>query len=326
MNGLSIAAIAALVLTIYGVVVVWYIGSRGKGGDIDERIRTIVQSSKVNRKLPLIDEVSIDIKGRENLSSLQKFEKNFGVDSYEALYYPMPIWMVLLVASLLSVGICLACRVIFSVPEFVSYLVMPFLWLFLCRTIFARLHLRRHNKLFVQLPDTLDFIVRAVRIGVATSEALRSAGRDAPEPTGTEFRKLADALAIGITLPEAMRTMADNNKIAEYRFLAIAIALQASAGGSIGGTLEDVAHVIRSRVSIKVRGRALTGEARASATVLTALPIFTTLAMSVISPKYIMQLFLTRSGLHYFGVAVVLILLGQFTMSGMVRRTLDKVR
>lgn len=326
MSGFGVAALAALALTIYGMVVVWFVGSRRKGSEIDDVIRLIARAGLPGTIPDAIDDKTIDIKTRENLSLLQKLRRLLGVDAYEALYYPVAEWMVAAGAALIAVAIGLFVRFIFGVPILALYAAIPLLWVWLCRSFFGIFHSRRRNKLFLQLPEALDLIVRAARIGVATSEAVRSVGRDAPEPTATEFRKLSDAIAIGITIAEAMRTMAENNKIAEYRFLAIAVGLQASAGGSIGGTLEDVAQVIRSRVSIKVRGWALTGEARASAGVLTALPIFTTAAMSVIDTKYILQLFVTKSGLHYFGAAVVMILLGQFTMKGMVRRTLDRVR
>ena len=326
MSLFAAAALIALFFTAYGVVTVWFIASRNPAGRLDQAIRAIAASGQKRPVTEPLDERTIDLKERQSLSVLQEAQKLLGVDSYEANYYPVHGIFVVIGGFLLAFAIGSFLHVIFGLPIILLGLALPVGGVLMSRFLFDHLHSRRRNKLFMQMPDALDQIVRSIRVGVATSEALRTVGRDAPEPTATEFRKLTNALAIGIPLAEAMRTMAMNNKIAEYRFLAIAVALQSSAGGSIGRTLENVADVIRSRVGIKVRGRALTGEARASATVLTSLPVLTTMFMSVVSPHYLMQLFLTKSGLHYFGAAVIMILAGQFTMKNMVRRTLDQVR
>jgi tight adherence protein B len=181
-------------------------------------------------------------------------------------------------------------------------------------------------KLFMQLPDALDSITRAIRIGVSMPEALKNVGRDSIEPTATEFRKMSESIAIGISPAHAIQQMARDNKLAEYKFMAIAISLQASSGGSIGNTLENVSGVIRSRVNIKNRGKALTGEARASAAILTALPPITVGAMLVLSPSYADQLFLTAGGRHYLGVAIFMLSCGQYIMRNMVQKTLDSIK
>ena len=58
--------------------------------------------------------------------------------------------------------------------------------------------------------------------------------------------------------------MAERTGLAEYRFFATAIGLQAQTGGALSETLENLADVIRRRLALQARGHALSSEARAS--------------------------------------------------------------
>ena len=69
--------------------------------------------------------------------------------------------------------------------------------------------------------------------------------------------------------------MAAAAAFAEYRFFATAISLQNQTGGTLSETLENLADVIRKRVALAAKGKALASEARTSAMVLAALPIVT---------------------------------------------------
>lgn len=326
MSILALGALAALVLTVYGFMIVWFVASRHPGVRTDQTIRAIAALGRQRLHMETDRIRTIDIRRKQPTSVSQTIWNRLGVIPYESLYYPMRKELLVVAAVVFDASCALFIRVVFQIPWPLLYLAMPLAIIFTCRWMFNLLHNRRRGKLFLQLPDALDQIVRAIRIGVATTEALKTVARDAPEPTATEFRKLSDTIAVGIPIAEAMRNMATNNQLSEYRFVAIAVSLQTNAGGSIGGTLENVAQVIRSRVGIKIRGRALTGEARASAGVLTGLPVVTTLMMSFVSPHYLLQLFVTKSGLHYFGAAVIMLGMGQFIMRSMVRRTLDQVQ
>ena len=116
--------------------------------------------------------------------------------------------------------------------------------------------------------------------------------------------------------------MAARNRLPEYRFFATALALQSQTGGGLTETLENLAEVIRKRLALQSRGYALASEARTSAGVLTALPIFSCLALAVLNPDYIGSLFEPGSGQTLFGVTVVWLGTGMFVMRLMIRKSL----
>ena len=272
------------------------------------------------------DDVSLQRKHDRSHSLKSVAEKVLRVDFYQSRYYPLNWWLAsALVLMLAAVTAVLGAR-LFGHRLVMFLLVAPTLFILLSRTLFGIFNEGRRNKLFRQFPDTLDAVVRSVRVGIPVDQALRHVVRDTPQPTKGEFSRLADFLAIGMPMEDAIKQIAVDNKIAEYHFFAAAISLQAKSGGSIAATLENLSNVIRRRVSIKERGYALTSEARASAMILTALPIFATGALVFISPNYIDKLFFTHEGNKFLVIAVALLLVGQSVMKWMIRSTLNSVR
>jgi tight adherence protein B len=200
--------------------------------------------------------------------------------------------------------------------------VMP-LWL-LASQVFYRSRTKRYRaKLYNQFPDALGTIVRAVRVGVGVGNAIVVVAEEAQAPTCDEFRQLSDEIAIGRTLPDALRAMAVRNDIAEYRFFATALALQSQTGGGLIETLETLADTIRKRVAIRLRGYALAGEARLSCYVLGGLPFVVGLLLYFTNPAYVALLFTTTTGKKLVGVAAVLLCAGVLTMQTMTKRALQ---
>jgi tight adherence protein B len=322
-------ALGGLLLVIYGGVLVWYIAVRRTQTGIEDVVRAAVSHMDSPIVTPSVRHMNIVRRREETKSAYRRMEWLLGIDEYEALYYPVKQWVVILAAIGIAVMFETYIYITFQALH-ISFLTyetnLPFSSLFIVRRLFGMLHKRRRMKLFLQLPDALDLVTRSIRIGMPPPEALKNVGRDAPEPTATEFRKMADNMAVGMPPPQALQQMARNNKLAEYKFLAIAVSLQSSTGGSISATLENVARVIRGRVTIKQRGKAMTGEARASAALLSALPPLTVGALLVLSPAYIDKLFFTQLGLLCLGISSISVFVGRMIMRSMVVSTLDSIK
>lgn len=243
-----------------------------------------------------------------------------GIDLLRAPDYPAPWWAILL-------GAILGARVVVGLIAMVfgglGLLLWPAMTILIARTVFATIHARRSSALLNQFPDTLATIVRCVRVGIPVQEALRIIGRDMPKPTGAEFTRIADQVAIGTPLDQALRSLAERSRLAEYGFFATALSLQARAGGGLAQTLETLSEVIRKRVAMKARGYAMAAEARTSALILGAIPIVAGLGIELIQPKYLNVLFTTKTGHMIFGGAVGMLVMGSLTMRSIIRRSLS---
>jgi tight adherence protein B len=244
----------------------------------------------------------------------------FGFDLDKPEQYPTRWYIILLIT--LTVG-KVAQSIADSVVGNLSYLLIPVIWVFLSRTIFGWSQNRRKLALLRQLPDVLAMIVRSVRVGIPVMEAIRAVARETPEPTGPEFARLVDQLSIGVALDEAVLELSRRCGIPEYRFFATAISLQNQTGGGLSETLENLADVIRRRVALAAKGKALASEARTSATVLTALPIVTGLAQWALSPKYVAVLFDDKVGNALLAAAILSLCMGSGLIRMIIRKSLS---
>ena len=233
---------------------------------------------------------------------------------------PLPLWL----AVLLSLGVARA------VVWLEAALMGPLAWVdapliafFVLRGYFRWTTVRWQTALFTQFPDALATVVRAVRVGVALPEAIRRVARESPVPTAAIFSRIADEMAIGTPLHQAMAGATGSTGLAEHRFFATALILQSRAGGGLAATLDGLADVIRKRVAVRARGNALAGEAKASAAILSVLPVFTLVALAVVNPTYAGTLFSEAKGHAVLAAACGTEIMGIMVMRAMIRRALS---
>ena len=194
---------------------------------------------------------------------------------------------------------------------------------FAVRLFYHRCDERYSDRLFKQFPDALGMIVRAVRVGVGVGNAVVLVADECQAPTSLEFRQLAEEIAIGRPLPDALRAMGARNRLAEYRFFATALSLQSQTGGGLAETLETLAETIRKRVAIKARGHALAAEARLSCYVLGGLPFVVGTLLFLSNRDYVEILFTTVAGEKMLGLAATMLMFGMLVMRTMTKRALQ---
>ena len=175
-------------------------------------------------------------------------------------------------------------------------------------------------QVFLQLPDALGLMSRAIRAGLPLAEALRGISRDMQSPTREEFARVVGDVAIGRPIEVALTRLQERTGVREYGFLAVTLSLQSQTGGSLAETLENLAGLVRQRVQLAKRARALAGEAKAQAGVLIILPFVGGAAMSFIQPFYIATFIEDPMGQRMGIGALCLMLCGVLTMRWLIRR------
>lgn len=266
-------------------------------------------------------------RGKNKAESYKKIERILAIDPYQSLYYKRPQWLTIVIAAAIAIGVLGFYKFCFDYRAIFFYGLFPIATIVFARKLFGGATKKRRLKLFEQLPENLDIIIRAMKVGVPTNDSIKTVSKDAPEPSKTEFKKLYSDISVSMKTPaDAFAAMAQRNQIPEYDFLSIAVSLQTSTGGSISSTLESVASVIKNRINIRNRGKALTGEARASISVLTFIPVFAAGAMLLISPGYILKLFDTVSGRFWLGISVTLIIVGQLIARSMLKKLMEATK
>jgi tight adherence protein B len=176
----------------------------------------------------------------------------------------------------------------------------------------------RQKKFLDQFADALDVIVRGVKSGLPLNECLKMIARESSQPLGGEFQVVCDALAMGMTVPQALERMYARVPIQEVNFFNIVLAIQQKAGGNLSEALGNLSTVLRSRKLLREKIKALSSEAKASAMILGALPIIVMLLVYMTTPAYIMTLFTAELGHFILLIAAALMGIGIYIMRSMI--------
>ena len=177
---------------------------------------------------------------------------------------------------------------------------------------------RRARRFLAVFPEALDLIVRGLRAGIPVTEAIGSIGAEVAEPVASQFRAVADSIAIGTSMEDAFNESASRVGIEDYRFFIISLAIQRETGGNLSETLSNLSDVIRKRQELRLKVRAMSSEARASGMILGALPFVAGGALLGTNPEYILILAHDPFGHILIGVAAAMLLAGILTMARMV--------
>lgn len=177
---------------------------------------------------------------------------------------------------------------------------------------------RRIEKFILGFPLALDTIVRGVRSGLPLGDCLSVIANEAAEPVRSEFRRMAEAQAVGLSIGEAAERIAERIPIPETTFFSIILGIQQSSGGNIGESLANLSDVLRDRKKMRDKVKALTTEGVVSAGIIGSLPFLVVGALSFIQPDFISVLFTTDAGLKVVGVVGAWMLIGVVIMKKMI--------
>jgi len=84
----------------------------------------------------------------------------------------------------------------------------------------------------------------------------------------------------------ALQDTADRLATPEFQFFVISLAIQRETGGNLAETLSNLADVLRKRMQMKLKIRAMSSESKASAYIIGALPFIVFGLISWINPEY----------------------------------------
>ena len=155
---------------------------------------------------------------------------------------------------------------------------------------------RRRKKFTASFAGAIDVIVRSVRSGLPSNEALRIVARESPDPVGSEFNRLVEGLKVGVTLDQGLKKMHESMPTSEVAFFAIVMTIQSKSGGNLSEALGNLAAVLRDRKRLEGKIKAMSSEAKASAGIIGSLPPVVMGIVWLTTPAYINLLFTERVG------------------------------
>lgn len=180
--------------------------------------------------------------------------------------------------------------------------------------------INRREQRFTQLfPEAIDLMVRGLKSGLPITETIVNVGQDMDDPVGVEFREVTDSVKLGESLEEALWGAVERLDTPEFKFFVISLSVQRETGGNLGETLANLSDILRKRLQMRLKVKAMSSEAKASAYIIGSLPFLMFAIMAVINPDYAFKLFTDPRGVMMTAVGLGMMLTGAGVMYKMVK-------
>lgn len=178
------------------------------------------------------------------------------------------------------------------------------------RLVLRFLRKRRLEKFDFQLEDALNMMSSSLKAGFSITQALEEVAEQDVHPLSVEFRLLIQEIHLGVPLDQALDNMCRRLECDDLDLVATAIITARQTGGELTGVLERVADLIRERLRIHRKVRALTAMGRLQALVIGSVPYLLLFGLSVVSPQMLEGFLATPLGFVAIGVVTVLVVAG----------------
>lgn len=169
---------------------------------------------------------------------------------------------------------------------------------------------KRAQALSRELAPALQLVVDNLRVGRDLVTALSEVSATAAEPVRSIFASVVAETRVGARVDVALTTQAEAENDRHLTVVASAVGLHTEYGGNLVEILNSVVETIEEEDRLRRTIDAITADGRLSGQVLLALPIFSLIAVSAMSPGYALPLVETPLGRLLSVAAVVLAVVG----------------
>src|SRR6266702_1264335 len=176
---------------------------------------------------------------------------------------------------------------------------------------------RRQNMFNDQLTGMLQLLSNSLKTGYAIDRALETVASKSQPPVSTEVERVTTEITLGTSVEDALSALLLRINSPDLEFIVTAILLHTRVGGNLAEVLDNISDTLRDRLQTKRDMSVLTAQSRASASIITGLPILLGLGLYVFVPGYFAPMTSTVVGYILLGIAGLLILIGNILIRRM---------
>ncbi len=192
-------------------------------------------------------------------------------------------------------------------PEFVILAVIGY--------VFPSLYLRnrrghRLNQFEAGLPRAMELIANSMKAGQSVAQSMSAVTDNAPPPVSDEFALARREIELGASVESAMNNMVKRIGSNDLKLMVMVITIQRSVGGDLPGILTTLADTMRQREEMRAEINAATAQSRATALIITLLPVVAAILLYFIVSDYFRPMLVNPLGWFMLGLAGVLLFIG----------------
>ncbi|MBD0745317.1 type II secretion system F family protein [Streptomyces sp. CBMA152] len=179
---------------------------------------------------------------------------------------------------------------------------------------------RRTEAFINQLPEISRVIANATQAGLALRTAIAMAADELEAPAGDELKAVADQLAVGRTLDDALDELARRLPSRELVVLVSTLILSNRAGGAVVNSLRNLTTTLEERKETRREVRTQLSQVNTTAYAVPAIGVGAMLLVNQIAPGSLAKMTGT-----FLGQAAVVVALGLYALGFVAIRRISKI-
>ncbi len=169
---------------------------------------------------------------------------------------------------------------------------------------------RRVRQFDSALPRTMELIANSMKAGQSVAQALSAVTDNTGPPMSTEFGLARREIELGASVESALNNMVRRIGSNDLRLMVMVITIQRSIGGDLPAILITLADTMRQREEMRSEILAATAQSRATALVITLLPIVAAALLYFIVRDYFRPMLVNPIGWALLAIAAFLLFVG----------------
>jgi tight adherence protein B len=160
------------------------------------------------------------------------------------------------------------------------------------------------------LPRAMELMANSMKAGQSISQSLRAVVDNAGPPVSDEFGLARREIELGASIESALGNMVKRIGSSDLRLMVMVITIQHSVGGDLPAILTTLSDTMKQRSEMRAEVLASTAQSRASALIITLLPIVAAVGLYFLVPDYFRPMFLSPVGWFILVLAAFMLAVG----------------
>jgi tight adherence protein B len=160
------------------------------------------------------------------------------------------------------------------------------------------------------LPRAMELIANSMKAGQSVAQSLTSVTDNAGPPISDEFALAQREIELGASVDSALNNMVKRIGSNDLRLMVMVITIQRSVGGDLPAILTTLADTMRQREEMRAEVSAATAQSRATALIITLLPIVTAFLLYFLVRDYFRPMLVNPLGWVMLALSGFLLFIG----------------
>lgn len=174
------------------------------------------------------------------------------------------------------------------------------------RFVVGWLQHRRCERILGQLPDALTQWAGLLLAGQGLTHALGQIASRQALPLRDDLAMLVRQHRVGMPIEQAVEEWRSRTGIADLSMVSTLLRTTRELGGNLAESMARLAEVMRSRMAMEARIRALTSQGKLQGLIVGLLPLLLLVVLGAMEPEAMSKLYQTPAGWAALGVIVAL--------------------